>query len=128
MLAVLLLACALSLVAPPKYEIAGGKATVTMLSRGEAYMGILTGDPGLKVPPHRHPKSIELLYVLEGGGWMTVAGKRSKVEPGMAIQVPMNVEHGFEIPADWKGKSFRAVQVYTPSGPEARFEKGKRLK
>ncbi|MFT7626321.1 MAG: hypothetical protein ACI9WU_005516, partial [Myxococcota bacterium] len=37
--ALLVAAATLLLSAPPTYEIAGGKSTVTMLSRGEAYMG-----------------------------------------------------------------------------------------
>lgn len=112
-------------IAPPTYEIAGGKATVTLLSRGKSYMGILTGKPGLKVPVHTHAGSIEMLYVLEGGGFMTLDGKRSAVKAGMAIQVPAGVTHSFEIPADWTGKDFKAVQVYTPAGPEERFTRGK---
>ncbi len=128
--AVLLISGAWLLVAagPPTYEIAKGKATVTMLSEGGSYMGIITGKPGLKVPPHVHKDSAELLYVLEGGGWMTIAGKRSKVVPGMAIQVPPNTEHSFEIPADFKGGDFKAVQVYAKSGPEQRFKKGRLIK
>ncbi len=127
MLLLVIAAATLISAAPPTYEIAKGKATVTMLSRGGAYMGKITGQPGLEVPPHVHKDSIELLYVLKGGGWMTVGGRRSKVVPGMAIQVPAGVEHSFVIPADWKGDDFEAVQVYTKSGPEARFEKGKLL-
>ena len=112
----------------PVYEIAKGKATVIMLTDGQAYMGILTGKPGLVVPEHVHADETEMLYVMEGGGWMTIDGKRQKVSAGMAIQVPPGVKHSFEIPADWKGKDFRAVQVYTPTGPQLRFKKGKLIK
>ena len=112
----------------PVYEIAKGKATVTMLTDAKAYMGILAGKPGLVVPEHQHAGETEMLYVMEGGGWMTIAGKRQKVLAGMAIQVPPGVKHSFEIPADWKGKDFRAVQVYTKTGPQLRFKKGKLIK
>lgn len=111
----------------PKYSIAGGKSTVTMLTRGGAYMGILTGKPGLTVPEHVHAGSIEMLFVQKGGGWMTIDGRREKVRAGMAIQIPAGVKHAFAIPADWVEGDFEAVQVYTPAGPEARFEQGTRL-
>ena len=110
----------------PAWEIAGGKAVARLVNEGKAYMGLLEGKPGLRVPEHTHPGSIELLYVLEGGGIMTIDGKRSVVRPGMAIQVPAGTKHSFETPADAK-MNFKAVQVYTPGGPEQRFKKGKRL-
>ena len=111
----------------PTYEIAGGKALIRMINEGAAYTGILEGKPGLVVPPHKHPKSMEIIYVLEGSGVMTVAGKHEQVRPGMAIQVPAGVEHSFKIPKTAKGL-FKAFQVYTPSGPEQRFKKGRRIK
>ena len=111
----------------PAFAIAGGKAIARLINEGEAYMGILEGHPGLVVPEHTHPNAIEMLYVLQGGGIMTIAGQEAQVRPGMAIQVPRGVKHAFRIPADAKEK-FVAVQVYTPSGPQTRFRKGKPVK
>lgn len=110
----------------PRYAIAGGLGKATIVLEGQAYMGLLEGKPGLVVPPHSHPKSIEMLYVLEGGGWMTIARQRTRVIPGMVIQVPAGVQHSFEIPKDAK-QDFKAVQVYTPSGPQTRFKQGTRI-
>ena len=110
----------------PAYEVLGGKAVVRLVSEGKAYMGIMEGKPGMRVPEHTHPTSIEMIYVLEGGGIMTVGGKRTVVRPGMAIQVPAGTKHSFEIPQDAK-INFKGVQVYTPSGPEQRFKKGIRI-
>lgn len=111
----------------PAYSLAGGKSVARLVLEGQAYMGVLEAKPGFVVPKHTHPRSIEMLYVLEGGGWMTIAGKRAKVVPGMVIQVPAGVEHSFEIPSDFKGGDFKAVQVYTVAGPQKRFKKGKLL-
>jgi quercetin dioxygenase-like cupin family protein len=111
----------------PAFAVLGGKAIARLVNEGEAYMGILEGFPGLVVPEHTHANEIELLYVLQGGGVMTIAGKEMPVRPGMAIQVPRGVKHAFRIPADAKEK-FVAVQVYTPSGPQTRFRKGKPVK
>ena len=87
-------------------------------------MGLLEGMAGLVVPEHAHPDSAELLYVLRGGGVMVVAGQKTVVRAGMVIQVPAGVKHSFHIPKDAKEK-FVAVQVYTVSGPQTRFRKGK---
>ncbi len=111
----------------PAYEIAGGKARVYMVKEGPVYTGILEGFHGLKVPPKNHAQSMEIIYVIEGSGVMTIAGKQQKVRPGMTIQVPAGVEHSFIIPKTDKGR-FKAFQVYTPSGPEQRFKKGRRIK
>ncbi|MFT5429493.1 MAG: putative monooxygenase [Myxococcota bacterium] len=110
------------------FEIAGGKARAHLVITGlPNYMGVLEGDPGLVVPEHVHAESDELLHVLEGGGWMVIAGKRSRIEAGMMIQIPRGVKHSFMIPPDAK-IGFRAVQIYTPAGPEQRFKKGKPIK
>ena len=54
------------------------------------------------------------------GGTMTVAGQQYRVSAGDGIQVPSGVEHSFHAAATTK-----AIQFYTPGGPEQRF-KGQR--
>jgi quercetin dioxygenase-like cupin family protein len=108
------------------YEIAAGKALVRMIHTGGSYIGVIEGRPGLSVPEHRHAGSNELLYVLEGTGWMTVDGRRTAVRAGMGIQIPADTPHSFEVPADAQ-HNFKAVQVYSVAGPEARFRNGRAL-
>jgi len=115
-----------SMATAESWEIAGGKARVHMMLHAPNYMGTLEGDPGLVVPEHVHTDAVEMLHVLEGGGWMVVDGKRSRIEAGMMIQVPRGVKHSFMIPPDQK-VGFKAVQVYTPGGPEQRFKAGRRI-
>ncbi len=73
---------------------------------------------GAKVPEHVHATETELLYVLAGSGTITVAGTAVAVTPTSVIQIPPNTKHAFAVSED-----FKALQVYTPAGPEQRFKK-----
>lgn len=87
-------------------------------ARGAASVGLLRLDAGVKVPAHVHAKETEALYVLDGGGTMTIAGTTVPVTATSVIQVPAGVEHAFEATA-----ATAAIQLYTPAGPEQRFKK-----
>ena len=75
---------------------------------------------GTKIPEHVHPVETELLYILAGSGSMTVNGVKLPVTPTSVVQIPANTKHAFTASAD-----VRAVQVYTPAGPEQRFKAAK---
>jgi quercetin dioxygenase-like cupin family protein len=79
---------------------------------------ILQLPAGASVPEHVHAAETELLYVLAGAGTITVAGVKLPVTPTSVVQIPANTKHSFAASAD-----FRALQVYTPAGPEQRFKK-----
>lgn len=96
------------------------EATVPGLK--EAAMTELVMLPGASVPEHTHDASAELLYILEGHGTMVLDGQASVVRAGMAIFIPAGVKHSFTV--DTKVEPLRAIQVYTPGGPEQRFKKG----
>lgn len=89
----------------------------TRTRRGEASAALLTLDAGAGVPPHRHAAETELLYILEGGGTMTVGGAQVPVTATSVVQVPPGAEHSFTATA-----ALRAIQLYTPAGPEQRFK------
>ena len=78
---------------------------------------ILALPAGAAVPSHVHAGETELLYLLAGGGTMTVAGVDLAVTPTSAVQVPRNTPHAFTATS-----SVRAVQIYVPGGPEQRFK------
>jgi quercetin dioxygenase-like cupin family protein len=78
---------------------------------------VLELPAGAKVPAHVHGKENELLYVLTGRGVMTVAGTDVVVSPTSVIQIPQGTEHAFAAT-----EPVRAVQIYTPAGPEQRFK------
>jgi len=78
---------------------------------------ILELPASARVPEHVHATETELLYVLAGSGTMTVNGIPLAVTPTSVIQIPPNTKHAFTATAD-----VRAVQLYTPAGPEQRFK------
>ncbi|MCC7382977.1 MAG: cupin domain-containing protein [Deltaproteobacteria bacterium] len=117
----------------PVYPIAGGKAGARVLldettapGLKEAAMTELIMLPGTVVPEHVHERSAELLYILEGRGMMQLAEKLLEVKPGTAIFIPAGVKHSLRL--DTKVEPLRAIQVYTPGGPEQRFKSGTPVK
>lgn len=117
----------------PVFIIAEGKAGARILldqtiapGLKEVAMTELVMLPGTSVPEHVHDHSAELLYILEGSGTMIMAGKTIRVKPGMAIYVPAGVKHSFKM--DSKVEPLRALQIYTPGGPEQRFKSGAAVK
>ncbi len=77
----------------------------------------LTLDAGATVPEHVHPAETEVLYLLGGGGTMTVGGVEVAVTADSVIQVPPGVAHAFVASA-----ATTAIQLYTPAGPEQRWK------
>jgi quercetin dioxygenase-like cupin family protein len=72
--------------------------------------------PGSNVPPpHSHPASEELVYVLEGTLRYTVGSEMRDLQPGDAMATPRGVVHGFSNP---HGVLARALVINTPDiGP-----------
>jgi quercetin dioxygenase-like cupin family protein len=58
-------------------------------------------SPGPRAP-HRHPRSAEVIYVVEGEGTHWQEGEVERVEPGDVVLVPRDVAHA-TIPADERG-------------------------
>lgn len=79
---------------------------------------ILTLPAGAKVPEHVHGSETEMLYVLDGSGTMRIAGQDVAITPTSVVQIPPNTKHAASATA-----SMRALQIYTPPGPEQRFKK-----
>jgi quercetin dioxygenase-like cupin family protein len=81
------------------------------------YGGIIDLAAGTTVAEHVHAKETELLYILAGAGTMTVGETKLAVTTTTVVQVPPNTKHSFTATA-----AVRAVQFYTPAGPEQRFK------
>ncbi len=79
---------------------------------------ILTLPAGGRVPEHVHAGETEMLYILAGAGTMTVEGVALAVTPTSVVQVPKSTKHAFTAT-----QALRALQIYTPGGPEQRFKK-----
>ena len=72
-----------------------GKARIRVLAQGQnAFLGQLWIAPNAGVPLHRDV-SEEYLYVLEGGGELTINGEVSQISVGSAIFMPANAEVSF---------------------------------
>lgn len=79
---------------------------------------ILTLPKGTKVAEHVHAKETEALYDFAGAGTLTIAGTEIAVTSSSVVQIPPNTKHAFVASDD-----VRALQIYTPPGPEQRFKK-----
>lgn len=117
----------------PVHVVAEGKGGARILldestapGLKEAAMTELVMLPGAAIPEHSHDTSAELLYVIEGHAQMTLDGQSSEVHAGMAIFIPAGVKHSMRMTS--RVEPFRAIQVYTPGGPEQRFQKGEAVK
>jgi quercetin dioxygenase-like cupin family protein len=78
---------------------------------------VLELPKGAAIPEHIHATESELLYILAGAGTMTVKGVPLAVHPSSVVQIPFGAPHSFTATED-----VRAVQIYTPAGPEQRFK------
>jgi quercetin dioxygenase-like cupin family protein len=79
---------------------------------------ILSLPSGANVAEHVHANETEMLYILEGGGTMTIAGQAIAITSTSVVQIPPNTKHAFTATS-----AVRALQIYTPPGPEQRFKK-----
>lgn len=75
-------------------------------------------SPGAEVPRHAHAGSTEVLYVLSGGGKLSVGSESYPFGPEDVIHVPADQPHGATFSRDDKTV---AIQIYAPAGPEQRF-------
>jgi quercetin dioxygenase-like cupin family protein len=78
---------------------------------------VLTLPAGAKIAEHVHAGEAEILYLLAGSGTLTVGGVDLPVTPTSVVQIPKQTKHAFTATS-----AVRAVQIYTPAGPEQRFK------
>ncbi len=78
--------------------------------KAPAFAAILSGSSLFRVAEHTHDKEIEMLYVLDGGGKLTVAGESYILRAGHAVQIPAGVKHAF-VSGD---NGISAIQIYVP--------------
>jgi len=78
---------------------------------------LLAVPAGGRVAEHVHASETEMLYLLAGAGTLTVNGTALPITATSVVQIPRNTRHGFVATSD-----VRAVQIYTPAGPEQRFK------
>jgi mannose-6-phosphate isomerase-like protein (cupin superfamily) len=119
-------------VSPPKPEplaLPGGKSHVRILleeattGSKNAYLGVIEADPGAEVARHAHQGSAEILYVVAGGGELTVGSEAVPFAADQVLYIPENQPHA----AKYTGPDKTVmVQIYAPAGPEQRFKAAKK--
>ena len=97
-----------------------GKASVRLLSEGaqSAFVGLLTIDPGVTIPVHRD-ESEEFIYMLEGGGTISIDGVASTVSPGDFVFMPAGAEVTF---SSTDAGSSTALQIFAPPESAAKYD------
>ena len=108
---------------PPRV-LGGGLAEVQILlnkSNGlsSAALSHVIAAEGWSVPEHQHQEADEILFILEGGGELTLKGKKIETKAGDAVFIPRSSLHSFIAGP----QGIKALQVYAPGGPEQRFLK-----
>lgn len=84
----------------------------------------LTYPPGNFTPPHRHEKTVEVGYILEGELGFMVAEEDFRVSAGSFVVRPKGVPHAIWNITD---RSARLLDMYTPAGFEAWYSELARL-
>jgi quercetin dioxygenase-like cupin family protein len=104
-------------------KLLGGKAQAKILLEEKntgspaLAVAILEFDGGVELPRHAHTSASELLFVLQGGGKVTVGNESHNFGPNAAIYVPGDQPHG----AKMGGGPTQMVQIFAPAGPEQRL-------
>jgi quercetin dioxygenase-like cupin family protein len=104
--------------------ILGGKGTARILLEPQdtgspaLALNVIEWSPGAAAPRHQHPGSAEVLYVVSGGGTLTVGSESYPFAAEDAIHIPPDQPHSGKFAA---GDKTVAIQFYAPAGPEQRF-------
>lgn len=113
----------------PRTTVMGGRGTAQVLwppapgpteiaaGAGRLSLSELTLGAGAELPAHDHPGVDEVLYIVSGQARMKL-GSRGEftVGPGDAVRLPPGQTHSVAV-----RERLRAIQSYSPAGPEARL-------
>jgi quercetin dioxygenase-like cupin family protein len=106
---------------PKKYNVGFGTAVMKVTAAetgGKWSMVDFTANPGMQTPVHRHRKTDETFYVIEGEFTFYIDGKLATLHPGDMANVPRMTPHAF---ANLTNKPARLLGTLTPSGFEKFF-------
>jgi len=67
-------------------------------SSNDLSLGTQLVPPGVGIPRHVHAYWDEVIYVLDGGGIITLNDERMPIQKGVTIFIQKGVWHGFENP------------------------------
>jgi quercetin dioxygenase-like cupin family protein len=104
--------------------IPGGKGNVRILfdekNTGTPALSVdfIEFAPGAEVARHEHAGTTELLYILDGGGTLTVGNESHRFGAAEVLHIPAGQPHSARFTSNEKTV---AIQIYAPAGPEQRF-------
>jgi quercetin dioxygenase-like cupin family protein len=104
--------------------ILGGKGTARILLDPQdtgspaLSLNVVEWSGGAEAPRHQHAGSAEVLYVISGGGTLTVGSESYPFSAEDAIHIPADQPHAGKFAP---GDKTVAIQIYAPAGPEQRF-------
>lgn len=110
-----------ALVDVPPVQILNGKGNARILLEQQdtnspaLALSVVEWAAGSEVPRHQHPGSAELLYIISGGGTLSVGSESYPFAAGDAIHIPPDQPHGGKFAP---GEKTVAVQFFAPAGPE----------
>jgi quercetin dioxygenase-like cupin family protein len=113
-----------SLVDVKPISILGGKGMARILLEPQdtgspaLALDVIEWSPGAEVARHEHAGSAEILYIVSGGGTLTVGSESYPFSAEDAIHLPPDQPHAGKFSG---GEKTVAIQFYAPAGPEQRF-------
>lgn len=105
---------------PLTFEDGNAHARIAYGDDGPASLSVVLSGQDVSIPVHDHGQSWEHTAVVDGAGTFKAMGKSLTVSPGQVYSITGGAKHGFE--PSGTSRSL-IVQVYSPSGPEQRYEK-----
>ena len=103
----------------PVKQAPPGTARVHLLAADaqSAFVGLLEIDAGAQVPEHQD-ESEEFVYVLNGGGEITVDGQTHSVQSGDLVYMPANATVSFVASEDGPTQ---VLQIFAPATSAAKY-------
>jgi len=102
----------------PRFVAGSGKAWITRLAQGkEAFVGMLELEPNAAVPEHQDATE-EYIYVLSGGGTLTMAGTPHELGAGSLVYMPAGVTVSYQN-GDAK---LTALQIFAGPAPAKKYD------
>jgi len=109
----------------PVHTGSGGKVKVHALfdaaSSGSdaASASVVEFAPGSELPRHSHDGSAEIIYVLAGGGEVTIGSEKIPFAADQAIHIPEGQPHAVKFTG---GEKAVVLQIFAPAGPEQKYK------
>jgi len=109
----------------PVHTAAGGKIKVHALfdpantGSDAASASVVEFAAGTEIPRHSHDGSAEIIYILSGGGEVTIGSEKIAFGADQVIHIPEGQPHAVRFTG---GEKTTALQIFAPAGPEQKYK------